>query len=90
MARKVSPRWSERLLLLAVLAESSYLLFRGDAGLGKTTLMQWIAVQSASQCFPPELASWNGTVPFFIRLRQHVRAEGEGEPDWPLRKPSVV
>ena len=69
--------------IIAVLAESSYLLLRGDAGSDKTTLMQWIAVQSASQCFPQELASWNGTVPFFIRLRQHVHGQSENEPSWP-------
>ncbi|GHO78572.1 ATP-binding protein [Ktedonobacter sp. SOSP1-85] len=66
-----------------LLAESSYLLLRGDAGSGKTTLMRWIAVQAASQCFPPELASWNGLVPFFIRLRRHVRLEDGGVPYWP-------
>ncbi len=69
--------------LSTVLAESPYLLLRGDAGSGKTTLMQWIAVQSASQCFPQELTSWNGTVPFFIRLRQHVPLNSESEPSWP-------
>ena len=69
--------------LSTVLVESPYLLLRGDAGSGKTTLMQWIAVQAASQCFPQELASWNGTVPFFIRLRQHIHGEGESEPIWP-------
>ncbi|GHO56881.1 NACHT domain-containing protein [Ktedonobacter robiniae] len=66
-----------------LLAESSYLLLRGDAGSGKTTLMRWIAVQAASLCFPPELASWNGLVPFFIRLRRHVHLEGGGVPRWP-------
>ncbi|MBV9257923.1 MAG: NACHT domain-containing protein, partial [Ktedonobacteraceae bacterium] len=69
--------------LTAVLAETSYLLLRGEAGSGKTTLMQWVAVQAASQCFPQELASWNGLVPFFIRLRQHVRMESQSEPIWP-------
>ena len=66
-----------------LLAESTYLLLRGDAGSGKTTLMRWIAVQAALQCFPPELAAWNGIVPFFIRLRQHVHLEGGGMPRWP-------
>ncbi len=69
--------------LSTVLTESPYLLLRGNAGSGKTTLMQWIAVQSASRCFPQELASWNGTVPFFIRLRQQVCVDGESEPSWP-------
>ncbi|HEY1349248.1 MAG TPA: NACHT domain-containing protein, partial [Ktedonobacteraceae bacterium] len=67
----------------AVLEESSYLLLRGDAGSGKTTLMQWIAVRSASRSFPPKLALWNEAVPFFIRLRQHIRAADEGSARWP-------
>ncbi|GCE06130.1 NACHT domain-containing protein [Dictyobacter aurantiacus] len=70
--------------LLQVLAESPYLLLRGDAGSGKTTLMQWIAVQSALQCFPQELAPWNGTVPFLIRLRQHIHVGENCEPRWPV------
>ncbi len=69
--------------LATVLAESPYLLLRGDAGSGKTTLLQWIAVQAAAQSFPPELASWNEKVPFFIRLRQHVPMNSESEPFWP-------
>ena len=79
--------------LPTVLAESPYLLLRGEAGSGKTTLMKWIAVQSASQCFPQEeLASWNGTVPFFIRLRQHARGDDKSEPSWPAPEafPSLV
>ncbi|HLG79217.1 MAG TPA: NACHT domain-containing protein, partial [Ktedonobacteraceae bacterium] len=67
----------------SVLAESPYLLLRGDAGSGKTTLMQWIAVQSASKTCSPVLATWNDTIPFFIRLRQHVRLDQDGEPRWP-------
>ncbi len=54
------------------LADTPYLFIQGDPGSGKTTLLQWIAVNSASKSFPPELASWNGTTPFYIRLRKHV------------------
>jgi hypothetical protein len=55
-----------------VLASSRRVIIRGDAGSGKTTLLQWIAVRCASHDFPPVLADWNKTVPFFIRLRQRV------------------
>jgi hypothetical protein len=51
------------------LCRSSRLLIRGVAGSGKTTLLQWIAVRSASQDFGGTLQEWNGTIPFFIRLR---------------------
>ncbi|HEX2418240.1 MAG TPA: NACHT domain-containing protein, partial [Micromonosporaceae bacterium] len=58
-----------------VLASTRRLFVRGQAGLGKTTLLQWIAVQSARQSFPERLADWNDTVPFLVRLRRH--AEGQ-------------
>ncbi|MCP4423027.1 MAG: NACHT domain-containing protein, partial [Chloroflexi bacterium] len=53
-------------------------IIEGKAGSGKSTLLQWIAVQSAGGggekrieggAFGDALASWNHTVPFFIRLR---------------------
>ncbi len=55
-----------------ILAHSRYLLIRGEAGSGKTTLLQWIAVKSASKSFDKQLSDWNGTFPFYIRLRQCV------------------
>jgi len=58
-----------------VLASSRRLFIRGQAGLGKTTLLQWIAVRSARQDFPERLAAWNDTVPFLVRLRQHASGD---------------
>ncbi|BCB82317.1 NACHT domain-containing protein [Phytohabitans flavus] len=58
-----------------VLARSDRLFVRGQAGTGKTTLLHWIAVQSARGSFAERLASWNGTVPFFIPLRRYAAAE---------------
>ena len=55
-----------------VLGRTRRLVVRGDAGLGKSTLLQWIAVRAAHQDFPSHLASWNNCVPFFIRLRERV------------------
>ncbi|SDT11363.1 NACHT domain-containing protein [Actinoplanes derwentensis] len=54
------------------LGDAARVLLRGDAGSGKTTLMQWIAVTAARHGFASELDSWNGRTPFLIRLRDHV------------------
>ena len=55
-----------------VLTLSRRLVIRGQAGSGKSTLLQWIAVRSANHDLPPHLASWNNTVPLFVRLRSCV------------------
>ncbi|WP_247675481.1 NACHT domain-containing NTPase [Micromonospora sp. M51] len=54
------------------LGDAARVLLRGDAGSGKTTLMQWIAVTAARHGFTGELDTWNGRTPFLIRLRDHV------------------
>lgn len=55
-----------------LLAGTQRLFIRGEAGLGKTTLLQWIAVRSAREDFTDPLTSWNGSVPFFLPLRRHA------------------
>ncbi|MBB4908846.1 NACHT domain-containing protein [Actinophytocola algeriensis] len=55
-----------------LLAGTQRIFIRGEAGLGKTTLLQWIAVRSALSDFPAQLTDWNGTVPFFIPLRRYA------------------
>ncbi|ROP41932.1 NACHT domain-containing protein [Saccharothrix texasensis] len=55
-----------------LLAGARRVFIRGEAGLGKTTLLQWVAVRSALSDFPDRLADWNGTVPFFIPLRRYA------------------
>ncbi len=57
-----------------VLTSTRRLFIRGQAGLGKTTLLQWIAVRSALRDFPERLAAWN-TVPFLVRLREHTSGD---------------
>lgn len=72
------------------LAETAYLLIRGDAGSGKTTLLQWVSVRSASESFEEELFNWNNSVPFFIRLRQCTDTELPSPENFPrLVAPSV-
>lgn len=66
-----------------ILTDAHAVLIRGEAGSGKTTLLQWIAVQSASRTFPQPLYTWNGTIPFYIRLRQHVPGDASTPLVWP-------
>jgi NACHT domain len=56
----------------AALGSRSRVLVRAEAGLGKTTLLQWLAVNSARRSFRGELAAWNDSVPFLLTLRRFV------------------
>jgi hypothetical protein len=72
------------------LAGSARWIVRGPAGSGKTTLLKWVAVQSASRSFQGDLAEWNNSVPFFIRLRQCVESGLSAPEGFPqLVAPSV-
>jgi hypothetical protein len=59
------------------------LVIRGEAGSGKTTLMQWMAVQAARKGFTGQLAELNDVVPFFIRLRERSDRGFPAPEDWP-------
>ncbi|WP_328494719.1 NACHT domain-containing protein [Streptomyces sp. NBC_00414] len=59
----------------SVLAGSPRNLIRGEAGSGKSTLLHWIATSASRSTFKRELASWNGMVPFLIKLRSHSDGE---------------
>ncbi|WP_234377195.1 NACHT domain-containing NTPase [Streptomyces sp. TP-A0356] len=58
------------------LAGCDRLVLRGSAGSGKSTLVQWLALNAARQSFGPELADWNRCVPFVLRLRSFNTPEG--------------
>ncbi len=69
---------SDTLELLDVeqaLSIANRILIRGHAGSGKTTLMQWIAIQSAGRSFKGALADWNDCIPFIVKLREFSREE---------------
>lgn len=51
-------------------------LVRGLAGGGKSTLLQWLALATARQDLPAELADLKGLVPFVLPLRTLVRGGG--------------
>nr|WP_308800860.1 NACHT domain-containing protein [Streptomyces polyasparticus] len=58
-----------RIRVEEALSAGSRLLLRGAAGSGKSTLVQWLALNAARRGFGPELADWNLCVPFVLRLR---------------------
>ncbi|MFH8760128.1 NACHT domain-containing protein [Streptomyces atroolivaceus] len=51
------------------LAGTDRLLLRGPAGSGKSTLVQWLALNAARRTFGSDLGDWNRCVPFVLRLR---------------------
>ncbi|WP_328893202.1 NACHT domain-containing protein [Streptomyces sp. NBC_00236] len=75
-SRDSGPEWweataPERVTVTAeqALAGTGRLLLRGTAGSGKSTLVQWLAVNAARQTFGGDLADLNRCVPFVLRLR---------------------
>ncbi|WP_447002512.1 NACHT domain-containing protein [Saccharothrix isguenensis] len=54
------------------LADSSRILVRGEAGSGKSTLVDWLAVTAARGHFVNDLTSWNGSLPLPVRLRRYT------------------
>lgn len=75
-----APR-SEALPVTAMMVHSQRLFVRGEAGCGKTTLLQWLAVNAAHQSFPSELDAWNNLVPFFIPLRRFAQESAFPSPE---------
>jgi hypothetical protein len=55
-------------------------LLRGEAGSGKTTVLQWLAVTAARREFEGPLEECNDAIPFFLKLRRFV-ATGLPRPD---------
>ncbi|MGW4381454.1 NACHT domain-containing protein [Kitasatospora sp. NPDC004531] len=53
-----------------VLAHRRRVLIRGEAGSGKTTLVQWLAVGATNGTLGEELAEFNHRVPLVLQLRK--------------------
>ncbi|MFD7290419.1 NACHT domain-containing protein [Streptomyces sp. NPDC059863] len=64
-------------------------VLRGPAGSGKSTLVQWLALNAARRGFPAELADWNACVPFVLRLRAFTTADELPLPEDFLRASGV-
>ncbi|MGW6871245.1 NACHT domain-containing protein [Streptomyces xanthophaeus] len=71
------------------LGASRRMLLRGPAGSGKSTLVQWLALNAARRTFGPELRAWNGCVPFVLRLRSFTAAASLPLPEEFLRASGV-
>ncbi|MET9376694.1 NACHT domain-containing protein [Streptomyces sp. NPDC002992] len=73
----------------AALATADRLLLRGPAGSGKSTLVQWLALNAARRSFDGDLADWNRCVPFVLRLRAFTTADALPTPAEFLRASGV-
>ncbi|MFC9825440.1 NACHT domain-containing protein [Streptomyces erythrochromogenes] len=67
------------------LGSADRVLLRGPAGSGKSTLMQWLALNAARQAEGP----WGTCVPFVLRLRAFTSAESLPLPEEFLRASGV-
>lgn len=56
------------------LSDGKRFIITGDAGSGKTTVLQWLAVQACRRAFDGPIHHWKDLVPFFIRLRAYAAA----------------
>ncbi|MFD7528355.1 NACHT domain-containing protein [Streptomyces sp. NPDC059849] len=86
--------WLEHAATVTVSVEQALsgtdrLLLRGPAGSGKSTLVQWLAVNAARRTFGAELADWNRCVPFVLRLRAFTSHEALPTPEEFLRAAGV-
>ncbi|WP_370969437.1 NACHT domain-containing NTPase [Amycolatopsis sp. cg9] len=57
-----------------VLPQTRRIFLRGEAGSGKTTMLQWLAVQCAGRRLRG-VENWDEVEPFLIRLRRFSRSE---------------
>ncbi len=61
-------------------SKGARIILTGGAGSGKTTVAQWLAVNSARRSLPDALAIWNGCIPFLVQLRHIFRGDGSAFP----------
>jgi hypothetical protein len=77
-------------------SDERYLLIRGAAGCGKTTLLRWAAVQAGrgptteehhdrGNEGAPRQSAWQSLLPFIIRLRDYADGELPRPQDYPLK-----
>ncbi|MFF8376795.1 NACHT domain-containing protein [Streptomyces sp. NPDC015661] len=71
------------------LTTADRLLLRGPAGSGKSTLVQWLALNAARRSFEGDLADWNRCVPFVLRLRAFTSSDALPVPEDFLRATGV-
>lgn len=57
------------------LLDTPYAVIVGEAGTGKTTLLQWLAVNSATRNLQEYIYNYKDTIPFVIELRRYINCE---------------
>jgi len=62
----------QRMPVEDALAITNFSAIIGEAGTGKTTLLYWLAVNSASKRFSGKLSHLNNLIPFVIELRRYT------------------
>lgn len=72
----------QNLSIEEALTSTRRLFLRGEAGTGKTTLLQWVAVRAALRDFEEPLTEWNNLVPFLVRLRTYAGSQLPGPEDF--------
>ncbi|MEU1895909.1 NACHT domain-containing protein [Streptomyces pristinaespiralis] len=72
-----------------ILSSADRLVLRGPAGSGKSTLVQWLALNAARRSFGKDLEDWNRCVPFLLRLRAFTSSDTLPMPDAFLRAAGV-
>ncbi|MCI3224794.1 NACHT domain-containing NTPase [Streptomyces sp. NP-1717] len=71
----------ERGRVESALRDRQRVLLRGAAGSGKTTLVQWLAVNAARDSFPGQLTHLGGRIPVVLPLRTLVRGAALPAPE---------
>lgn len=64
---------SQPMRIEALLRDRARIMLRGQAGSGKSTLIQWLATKSVAGSFEKDLSPLNHCVPFVLRLRAMFR-----------------
>ncbi|MBI3960399.1 MAG: leucine-rich repeat domain-containing protein [Chloroflexi bacterium] len=78
------PQRTEILSVAEAFSRSRRLVVIAPAGLGKTTLLRWAAVQMARNQSREEIPLWQGRLPFYLQLRDYSRAKLPAIADLPL------
>jgi hypothetical protein len=73
-------------VLPEILPNSSRMVIRGQPGSGKSTLLRWLAARTSREELGQEwsaLSSWDGMVPFYLRLRSIKQGKVPNAQEWP-------
>ena len=82
--RQPQPQRTEILSVAEAFAHSRRLVVVAPAGLGKTTLLRWAAVQMAQFKGADDIPLWQGRLPFYLQLRDYSREKLPAIADLPL------